>query len=129
MFLWLYFYLIAPIAALLAISIFRKKIKLRLVLALSAAIILLISVLYLPLRHHKVFIHKYDHNGRTITSTNDQLDLIFTFPRTVERDLRFNMVQLMIELPFLLAIYFTTVLIIVETIGVLIVPRKISSQT
>jgi len=127
MFCLLYFYLIAPITAVLALTVMSKKLKLRPILIFAASIILSTSVLYLPLRHKKIFVHQINNNGRTITSSNNKLDLVFTFPRIVERDLRFNMVQLIVEFPFLLAIYFTTALIIVEAIGSLFVLRKIVS--
>jgi len=127
MFCLLYFYLIAPITAVLALTVMSKKLKLRPILIFAASNILSTSVLYSSLRHNKIFVHQINNNGRTITSSNDKLDLVFTFPRIVERDLRFNMVQLIVEFPFLLAIYFTTALIIVEAIGFLFVLRKIVS--
>lgn len=127
MFCLLYFYLIAPITAVLALTVMSKKLKLRPILIFAASNILSTSVLYLSLRHNKIFVHQINNNGRTITSSNDKLDLVFTFPRIVERDLRFNMVQLIVEFPLLLAIYFTTALIIVEAIGFLFVLRKIVS--
>lgn len=127
MILILYFYIIAPLTAVLALVFFRNKIQLRRIITVTASLILLTSIVYIPLRYSKKFIHKLDHKGRDITSSNHAVDLAFTFPRIMERDLRFDKKSLVFVLPLLLSLYFTTVLIVVETIG--IIKRKEQDST